>query len=124
MSKPIRHLTTKLNAARKVTWCSYCLLLVSLWVGGLLSATPVSLLVLACIPLLLLLPGLYRENFKSLAMLSFVAILYFIPLMVNLWEPDASTIDILSLALVCILFTAAMLFSRWTQYQRAGLGAD
>ncbi len=123
MSKTIRYLDTKLNWARRTTWFSYFLLLLSLWASGYHGGTPISLLAIVSLPLLLFLPGMARENYKSLAMLSFVSIMYFIPLVVNVGKPDYGPFDVTSLVLVSVLFTAAMLFSRWAQYHQAGLGA-
>ena len=122
MSKRIRHLDTKLYYARRFTWYSYFLFLLSLWIGGVLGGTPMTLLGIVSLPLTLFLPGMARESYKSLAMLSFVTLMYFIPLVVNLTEPDYDGFDALSLVLICILFTASMLFSRWAQYHQAGLG--
>jgi uncharacterized membrane protein len=125
MTKPIKALDTKLYYARRVTWYSYFLFLLSLWTGGLLSAnpTPFSLLAIVSLPLILFLPGMARENHKSLIMLSFVTLMYFIHLVVNVGKPDYELFDVISLVLICILFTSSMLFSRWIQYHRAGLGA-
>ena len=123
MTRPIRHLETKLYCARRATWWSYFLFLLSLWTGGVLGGTPATLLAIVSLPLILFLPGMARENHKSLAMLSFVTLMYFIPLVVNVGSPDYDAFDVLSLALICVLFTASMLFSRWAQYEQAGLGA-
>ena len=124
MSKRIRHLDRKLDLARKATRASYLLFLLSMWLGGLtgINPTPASLLVIVSLPLILFLPGMARENHKSLSMLSFVALMYFIPLVWNVSKPEYSAFDITSLIFICILFTAAMLYSRWIQYHRAGLG--
>lgn len=124
MTKRIKALDTKLYFARRITWYSYFLFFLSLWLSGLLSAnpTPFSLLTIVSLPLLLFLPGMARENHKSLTMLSFVTLMYFIPLVVNVGKPDYEVFDVVSLVLICILFTSAMMFSRWLQYHRAGLG--
>lgn len=122
MTKIIRHLESKLNYARKITWVSYFLFLVCMWTGGFFGGTPAILLIIISLPLILFLPGMARENFKSLAMLSFVTIMYFIPLVVNVGKPDYDAFDVISLILICILFTSSMFFSRWAQYHQAGLG--
>ncbi len=122
MTKRIKALDTKLDIARRATWASYFLFILSLIGGGHMAGTPLSLLIIVSLPLLLLLPGMKRENHKTLALLSFASLMYFIPLVVNVGEPDRTFFDVLSLVLICILFVAAMLFSRWIQYHRAGLG--
>lgn len=121
MAKRIRALDTKLNIARRATWASYFLLILSLLASGHLSGL-LALVALATLPLLLLLPGMMRERYKTLAMLSFASLMYFIPLVVNAMKPGADFFSMLSLGLVCILFTASMFFSRWKQYDLAGLG--
>ena len=120
----IKALDTKLKAARYVTWTSFFLFFISLIAGGRLETppTPASLLAIISLPLIIMLPGMARENHKSLAMLSFVTLLYFIPLVVNVMSPEGNGFDIFSLVLICILFLSSMLFSRWKQYHLAGLG--
>jgi uncharacterized membrane protein len=118
----IKNLSTKLYYARRITWASYFLFFLSLLTGGYLGGTPITLLTLVTLPLLLFLPGMARENHKSLSMLSFVTLLYFIPLVVNVGKPDYDGCDVLSLALICTLFTSSMMFSRWVQYHQAGYG--
>ena len=123
MTKTIKSLDKKLYFARRATWYSYFLYILCMLAGGYLGGTPVSLLTIVTLPLLLFLPGMARENYKSLSMLSFVALMYFIPAVVNVGKPDYDGLDVASLVLVSILFTSSMLFSRWAQYSQAGLGA-
>ncbi|MFA5494396.1 MAG: DUF2069 domain-containing protein [Porticoccaceae bacterium] len=119
----IKALATKLSWARRITWASYCLFLLSMVTGSILSGTPASLIVISTLPLLLFLPGLVRENYKSLSLLCFVTLMYFTVMVVKVWEPQRTPVDILSLALIVVLFSAAMMFSRWKQYHLAGLAA-
>lgn len=121
----IQSLQTKLYYARRLTWGSYCLFLVSMISAGFLREpqTPGSLLVIGAIPLLLLLPGMARENYKSLSMLCFVTLFYFIVIVLNLWSPNKTPLDWVSVTLISVLFCAAMMFSRWKQYEVTGNGA-
>ena len=112
----IKALATKLSWARRITWASYCLFLLSMVTGSILSGTPASLIVISTLPLLLFLPGLVRENYKSLSLLCFVTLFYFTVIVLNLWSPARNGVDWLSLVLVSVLFCSAMLFSRWKQY--------
>ncbi|MAT52405.1 MAG: hypothetical protein CMK32_14610 [Porticoccaceae bacterium] len=118
----IKHLETKLRYARQITWVSYFLFIVTLFAGNFTDPEPLRLrlMMIIILPLLLFLPGMARENYKSLAMLCFVTLMYFTALVVDVGSPGASLWDWLALALVCILFVAGMLFSRWTQYAQAG----
>lgn len=114
----IPNLEKKLSIARQLTWASYFLFIISLLTGGLVSGTPASLLIIVTLPLVIFLPGMARENDKTLVMLSFVTLLYFIPIVVNVGEPDNSIFDIFSLVLICVLFTSSMFFSRWKRYHQ------
>jgi uncharacterized membrane protein len=120
--RPIKALDKKLQFARYSTWGSYFFFLLAMFTGGLVNGTPVTLLLIVSLPLILFLPGMARENYKSLAMLSFVTLLYFIPLVVAAMDANRTPLDVISLALICILFVATMMFSRWKQYALAGLG--
>jgi len=118
----IKALQTKLKYARYITWGSYFLFFLSMITGGYLSGVPVSLLLIVSLPLILFLPGMARENDKSLSMLCFVSLLYFIPMVTNVMAPDWDFFDVTSLILISTLFVASMMFSRWKKYERAGLG--
>lgn len=104
-------------AAALATWLSYGLLLIALLASGLTAGTPVVLLVLALAPLLLFVPGMYRRDHRSFSYLCFVALLYFVVIVTNLFEPDRSWLDAIALVAVVMLFVAAMLCSRWLQRQ-------
>lgn len=115
----IKSLDTKLHYARHLTRASFVLLILTLCINSLLGDTA-TLLVFILLPLVLMIPGLARENYKSLAMLSFVSLMYFVPVVVNVWEPSRTAWDIIALILISILFTSSMMFSRWKQYHLAG----
>ena len=108
-------LTRNLRVARISTWISYVALIISLFGDGLLSGTAPVLLIIAVLPLLLFLPGLGRENYRSITMLCFVCLLYFTAIIANLYEPDKTLFGIFALISVVSLFVAGMMFSRWLQ---------
>lgn len=116
MIKVIPNLTQKLHVARRLTWGCYLLLMVVLLVNGVLSSTPLSLLVFTLAPLLIFLPGLRKERYKTISMLCFVTLLYFMVTVTNLFAPNANLLDAAELVLLVVLFGAAMMFSRWKQY--------
>jgi uncharacterized membrane protein len=109
-------LRKKLTIARWLTRGSYALLLVTLLANGLLSATPLSLMIFTLVPLAIFIPGLRREHYKTLSMLCFVTLLYFMVTVSNLFAPNANLLDAVELVLLVILFGGAMMFSRWKQY--------
>lgn len=115
----IKALDTKLHYARRITWASFTLLVLTLGINAVLGNAG-TLIIFMLLPLVIFIPGMARENYKSLAMLSFVSLMYFVPVVVQVWEPARSIGDIISLMLICTLFTSSMLFSRWKQYHLAG----
>lgn len=111
----MKDLSQRLRLARGITWASYCLLIVSLIAGGIVSGTPLILLVFAVIPLLIFIPGLVKQNHRSINMLCFVTLLYFTAIVANLFEPDRSLFDVSAVIAVVTLFIVAMMYSRWKQ---------
>lgn len=114
--KVIPNLGKKLRIGRQLTWGCLLLFLLVLLVNAVASSMPLSLTIFTFIPLAILLPGLYAERYKTISMLCFVTLLYFIVAVTNLFAPTASLLDAAELVLLVVLFPAAMMFSRWKQY--------
>jgi uncharacterized membrane protein len=112
----IPNLGKKLRIGRQLTWGSLILFLLVLLLNGLQSTLSWKLMIFTFIPLLILLPGLYVERYKTISMLCFVTLLYFIVTVNNLFSPDANVFDWVELVLLVVMFSAAMMFSRWKQY--------
>lgn len=105
----------KLAIARICTWVSYTGLLITLLINGILRAMPVPILAFTLVPLLIFLPGIIKQRYRSLSMLCFVCLMYFTLITVNLFKPERTVLDVLAMTWVTTLFVAAMLFSRWKQ---------
>ena len=91
-------------------------------VDGIVAGTSLILLILAIIPLLIFLPGLIREDHRSLVLLCFVSLLYFVVVVTNLYEPDKTVFGYFALISVVTLFITAMMYSRWLRAsQRAAM---
>jgi len=114
--KVIPNLGKKLRIGRKLTWGSLLLFMLVLLVNAVVSSMPLSLTIFTFIPLAILLPGLYAERYKTISMLCFVTLLYFIVAVTNLFAPTSSLLDVAEMVLLVVLFPAAMMFSRWKQY--------
>jgi uncharacterized membrane protein len=114
--KVIPNLGKKLCIGRQITRGSLILFFLVLLLNGLQSSTPISLMVFTFVPLLILLPGLYVERYKTISMLCFVTLLYFVVTVNNLFSPDANILDWVELVLLVVMFSAAMMYSRWKQY--------
>lgn len=78
-----------------------------------------------CIPLLMFVPGLLQQSYRSYSWLCFVVILYLIPAITqvvmalgfrNAEQPAAHWSDGVILLLAVVLFFAATMSSRWLQY--------
>ena len=106
--KVIPNLGKKLCIGRQLTRGSLILFLLVLLLNGLQSSTPVSLMIFTFVPLLILLPGLYVERYKTISMLCFVTLLYFVVTVNNLFSPDANIFDWAELVLLVLMFSAAM----------------
>ena len=104
--------------AHKFTLISLALLLLSIVIDTLVAPTggrhanPVVWLALS-LPLLILLPGLWRGGLNSCVWLGFVSMLYFAQAVVASFSPLWRSLDILQLLFSIALFTGALLFVRW-----------
>lgn len=114
--KVIPNLGKKLRIGRQLTRGSLMLFLLVLLLNGLHSSMPLSLMIFTLLPLVILLPGLYIERYKTISMLCFVTLLYFIVTVSNLFAPNASLYDVAELVLLVVMFNSAMMYSRWKQY--------
>ena len=108
-----KNVERRLHVAKVTSWLAYVSLIVSLFADGFVSGTSPALLVIAIIPLLIFLPGLYRADYRSLILLCFVSLLYFTAIVANLNEPDKTFYGAISLVAVVLLFCSAMMYSRW-----------
>ncbi|MGB5146138.1 MAG: DUF2069 domain-containing protein [Porticoccaceae bacterium] len=110
-------LVQRVTAARWLTLGSLALLIGAI-AGRMLSGTTSPLMLLpALLPLLIFIPGAWRSDPRSLALLCFVCLLYFCVLTVRLFAPDRTVFDIAAMIAVVTLFVAAMLFTRWRKQQ-------
>jgi len=113
---------------RRVSLACYVLLVIALsqqvlGVEQLKHTTRGFLWVVWIGPLLVFLPGLVRGTWKTYLWLCFILLIYFMVVVGNLFGPRAAVADWLQLALICVLFTTAMFYSRWRQRELAGQGA-
>lgn len=64
-------------------------------------------------PLLVFLPGVLLKKYRSHIWLCFLLMLYFCRAVMNLFSDEVRLLDWIDLALILILFSAAMLYARW-----------
>lgn len=116
-AKQAQSIYRKLCIGRALVLASYTglLLLFSSWniinpQGG------IKLWLVQCIPLLIFVPGLWQDRHRTYSWLCFVILLYFTWSVTNVMSPLGVWRDWLVLVLSVILFSAAMMTSRWLQY--------
>lgn len=103
---------------RQATLFSLAALLVLVALDTLIVPTgerhsnPLVWLVLS-LPLLILVPGVWRGRFQSYIWLGFVSMLYFARAVVALFVPNWRGLDIAQLVFSIVLFIGALLFVRW-----------
>jgi len=88
--------------------------------GG--RAPNVTMALLLSAPLLVLLPWVLRGNINAHIWTSFVSMLYFAIAVTNLFMPRRSLADGVELLLSIALFSATMLYVRWSSRARRSAG--
>lgn len=101
------------HRAHQLALASYALLLGQQTLDALLNQSPWFIWALKLFPLLLFLPGVYRDNLRSYIWLCFVSNMYFIVLVQRIFAQPGSPIVIIGLVAVVLLFTFSMLYVRW-----------
>ncbi|MFT7266723.1 MAG: putative membrane protein [Porticoccus sp.] len=114
--KVISGLDKKLRICRRLTWGSMMLFGLTLLINSFIRSMPLSLTIFTFVPLIILLPGLYKEKYKTISILCFVALLYFIVAVDNFFSPSSNYVDVLEIIILVIMFNVAMMHSRWKQY--------
>lgn len=77
---------------------------------------PAFRILVSCLPLAILIPGLFRGRRRSASLLCFALLLYFIVFVSALGVPGKLISEVISTLLVVLLFTSSMMFSTW-QYR-------
>ena len=109
--KVIPDLDKKLRICRKLTWGSMVLFGLALLVNSFIRSIPLSLTVFTFVPLIILLPGLYREKYKTISILCFVTLLYFIVAVDNFFSPSSNYVDVMEITILVVMFNVAMMHS-------------
>ncbi|MFT4615699.1 MAG: putative membrane protein [Bacteroidia bacterium] len=91
----------------------YCVLL---WQQGLdawISNAPWFIWGIKIVPLLMFLPGMYRDNLRSYIWVCFVVQVYFLVLVQRIFVRPDDPLIITGLVAVVVLFITAMMYVRW-----------
>lgn len=108
----------KLNIALRINWFCYVGLLLLIVVRNLfLEGGSILLWVIQTVPLLLVLPGLIKQRYRSYLWLCFILLLYITSSIVDLVMPARGWQNGVMAVLSLILFFSAMMSSRWHRMQ-------
>ena len=113
----------KLAISRIVLLSSYIGLILVLLASTLASggehtvgtsiAAPIVLWLFKCLPLLIFIPGLINGSHKTASWLSYVTMIYFVLGILLMFTAGANIWGTLMPSTTLVLFTAAMLYTRW-----------
>ncbi|MFT7286332.1 MAG: putative membrane protein [Halieaceae bacterium] len=93
-------------------WCTLTTLLSTQIMDSVQRAAPAVVWVLKLAPLVILLPGVWRDRLRSVIWLSFVSLMYFVLAVERLFaEPDSLRAQ-LELMAVILLFLSSMFYLR------------
>lgn len=104
----------KLAIARRLNWVCYAglLLLFAIW-NLFLEGGSLVLWLLQTVPLLLVLPGMLKQRYRSYLWLCFILLIYICASIVDVMMPARGWQDGVLLVLSLTLFFSAMMASRW-----------
>lgn len=116
--KPIHNLDLKIHWSMKFVWVSYVLYLALIagWVFLFRESfdNPLVVLILQWIPLLIFLPGMLKGNPRNLAVLCFVALIYFCGSVMNsVLSGPKGLYALVETIVVSVLFISAMMYARY-----------
>lgn len=107
----------KLRVSQVLFILSYSALLVLFSVLNITQTDgSLKLWLVQCVPLLIFIPGLVQQRFRTYSWICFVILPYFTWSVVNAMSPLIRWHDVLVVALSVIIFMTAMMASRWLQY--------
>ena len=92
-------------------------MLLALFANAWVQGAPLIIYVLSLLPLMIFIPGMLRDNPRTLIWVCFVILMYFAVAVDNLAGPAPQPLDIVELITSLVLFSAAMMFARWRQQQ-------
>lgn len=116
------NLSKRVQISRRVTLTSYAALLAALitgWIADQPSIEHLDVLFIQTVPLLIFLPGMVRGNSMVHLYMSCVLLLYIIMSVTNLMLGKALLFSAIESVASITLFTATMLFVRYSRMKRA-----
>ena len=108
----------KNRLAQQLTWATYILMLLMMIVTSLPGQIPqgssvILILAVKLVPLLIVLPGLVRDQLRAYTWLCFIILFYFTQSVVESFLSLAASTDLFITALTVIMFLSAMFYIKW-----------
>jgi len=108
----------KNRLAQQLTWATYVLMLLMMIVTSLPGQIPqgssvMLILAVKLAPLLIVLPGLARDQLRAYTWLCFIILFYFTQAVVESFLSLAASTDLFITALTVIMFLSAMFYIKW-----------
>lgn len=104
---------TRTEITRKICWLSFCVLLFQQTADMFLGQAPWIVWLAILLPLVVFIPGMLRDNLRSFIWVCFVSLMYFMRLVLRLFEDPADPLAIAGMVAVVLLFNSAMMYVRW-----------
>lgn len=98
------------------TACFVALLLLFTSLNIIRPDGSIALWLVQCVPLLIFVPGLLRQRFRSYSWVCFAILPYFTWSVVNSMSPFIRWSDVVVVILSSVIFISAMMVSHWLQY--------
>jgi uncharacterized membrane protein len=104
---------SRVELSKKITWGSFVLLVLLQFLESAIQQPPLLVWVIRVLPLLVFVPGMWRDKLRSYIWVCFVCLLYFLTLVERLFIAPTNPVAILAMISVVTLFVASMLYVRW-----------
>lgn len=79
------------------------------------SGSNITVLLIQALPLLVFLPGLLKNHYRTYSWVCFIILFYFVQAVAGAFTSTANITDLIFVALTVYLFVTAMMASRWAQ---------
>lgn len=107
----------KLRGMQRIFFINYGALLLLFALNNIFTADgSLTLWLVQSVPLLMFIPGLMQQRFRTYSWICFVILVYFTWSVVNVMGPFVTWQDGLVVVLSVTIFISAMMISRWMQY--------
>jgi uncharacterized membrane protein len=104
---------SRVQLSKTITWGSFVLLVLLQLLESAIQQPPLLVWVIRVLPLLVFVPGMWRDKLRSYIWVCFVCLLYFLTLVERLFIAPTNPVAILAMTSVVTLFVASMLYVRW-----------